>query len=125
MNWFNNIANWINKLFSNWFNPVFQFCIVEESLPPKLQKRVLYLVQEDGFAEQAAMLCPCGKGHSLHMNLIPDEHPYWTLQQHEDGTASLHPSVWRKKDCRSHFWFKRGKVYWCDNKNNLSDFLNC
>jgi hypothetical protein len=44
------------------------------------------------------------------MNLIPDERPCWQLMRHPDGTATLHPSVWRKKDCGSHFWFRRGRV---------------
>ena len=78
-----------------------------------LRERTLYVVQEDGFVEQAAMLCPCGCGRVLHMNLIPDERPCWNLTRHADGTATLHPSVWRKKDCGSHFWFQRGRVQWC------------
>lgn len=59
------------------------------------------------------MLCPCGCGRVLHMNLLPDERPCWRVTRHEDGSASLHPSVWRKKDCGFHFWFKKGQVKWC------------
>ena len=87
--------------------------IVEESLPKRLDLRTLYIVREDGISEQAAMICPCGCGAILHMNLLPDERPCWTVTQHGDGTATLHPSVWRKKDCRSHFWFRQGRVQWC------------
>ncbi len=32
--------------------------------------------------------------------------------KHPNRTASLHPSVWRKKDCGSHFWFRKGRVHW-------------
>jgi hypothetical protein len=49
--------------------------LVEDYLPKKLKKRMLYIVQDDGFLEQAAMLCPCGCNRILHMNLLPDEHP--------------------------------------------------
>lgn len=87
---------------------------VDESLPARLNRRTLYIVQEDGFLEQAAMLCPCGCGRVLHMNLIPDESPCWKLTCHADGTGTLHPSIWRKTDCRSHFWLRRGRVYWSD-----------
>lgn len=87
--------------------------VVEEALPRRLRKRVLYVVREDGFEEQAAMVCPCGCQRILHMNLLPDERPCWRLTQHQDGTATLHPSVWRQKDCGSHFWFRRGRVQWC------------
>ncbi|TKW76928.1 MAG: hypothetical protein DI543_18380, partial [Bradyrhizobium icense] len=58
---------------------------------------------------------PCGCGSVLHMNLLPDERPCWEVTQHGDGTASLHPSVWRQKDCKSHFWFRRGRVQWCSD----------
>ena len=87
--------------------------MIEEALPRVLGRRILYVVQEDGYREQAAMVCPCGCGRVLHMNLLPDERPCWRLTEHSDGTASLHPSVWRKKDCGSHFWFRRGRVEWC------------
>jgi hypothetical protein len=93
--------------------PAYRTIDVVEKLPPELEKRVLYVVAEDGFEEQAAMLCPCGCGHVLHMNLLPDERPCWLLTRHQDGSASLRPSVWRTKDCRAHFWFKKGHVYWC------------
>jgi hypothetical protein len=96
-----------------WFVPPYRTLVVEEALPNELKRRTLYVVQEDGFREQAALLCPCRCGRVLHMNLLPDARPCWRLTEHEDGTASLHPSVWRKKDCGSHFWFRRGRVQWC------------
>ncbi len=86
---------------------------VNESLPNRLEKNVLYIVIEDDYSEQAAMICPCGCDSILHMNLLLDERPCWRVIMHEDKTASLHPSVWRKTGCKSHFWFKRGKIEWC------------
>jgi Family of unknown function (DUF6527) len=96
-----------------WFVPPYRTLVVEEFLPKQLGRRTFYVVQEDGYREQAAMICPCGCGRVLHMNLLPDERPCWRLTQHAYGTASLHPSVWRQKDCGSHFWFRRGRVEWC------------
>lgn len=87
--------------------------LVDEALPAQLTADTLYIVEDDGFIEQAAMLCPCGCKRTLQMNLLPDERPCWRLTQHPDGTASLFPSVWRKKDCGSHFWFRQGQVIWC------------
>lgn len=87
--------------------------VVEEQLPRKLKGRTLYVVEEDEFEEQAAMLCPCGCGRVLQMNLLTDERPCWRLTRHSDGTATLHPSIWRKKECGSHFWFRKGRVQWC------------
>ena len=93
--------------------PPYQTVVIEEALPEVLGRRILYVVQDDGYREQTAMMCPCGCGRVLHMNLLPDERPCWRLTEHGDGTASLHPSVWRKKDCGSHFWFRRGRIEWC------------
>lgn len=96
------------------FRP-YRIHVVQELLPDRLERRTLYIVEEDGFREQAALLCPCGLNHILHLNLLPDERPLWRVKEHSDGTATLKPSVWRKKDCRSHFWFRRGRVKWVPN----------
>jgi len=85
------------------FSRPYKTVVLEEALPKELRRKTLYIVQEDDYQEQAAMICPCGCGAILHMNLLPDERPCWRVTQHADGTASLHPSVWRKKDCKSHF----------------------
>ncbi|WP_420871269.1 DUF6527 family protein [Marinicauda algicola] len=47
------------------------------------------------------------------MNLLTDTRPCWHVIMHDDGTSSLRPSVWRKKHCGSHFWFRHGRVHWC------------
>lgn len=114
------MIGWSRRLlakFGAWLGAYFSWpyrtVVLKEDLRTPLRARTLYVVQEDGFAEQAAMLCPCNCGRVLQMNLIPDERPCWQLIQHADGTATLHPSIWRKKDCRSHFWFRRGRVQWC------------
>jgi hypothetical protein len=103
----------IARIVSDLRNPPYRTQVVEAQLPPVLAARTLYVVQEDGYEEQAAMMCPCGCGRVLHMNLLTDERPCWTLKRHSDGTSTLHPSVWRQKDCRSHFWFRKGRVVWC------------
>jgi Family of unknown function (DUF6527) len=89
---------------------------VHDALPSNLEENILYVVEDDGYLEQAAMLCPCGCGRALHMNLLTDERPCWRLTQHTDGTATLYPSVWRKKDCGSHIWFRKGQVFWCHDR---------
>lgn len=102
------VWHWIDRTFF----PPYRTCVVEEELPEKMERRTLYVVEEDGFREQAALLCPCGRNHILHLNLLPDERPRWRVNEHDDGTATLRPSVWRKKDCRSHFWLRQGRVFW-------------
>lgn len=94
----------------------YQTCIIEGDLPQLLQKRTIYLVCEDGFLWHVSMICPCGCNEILHMNLIPDERPCWQITKHRDQTVSLYPSVWRQKGCKSHFWFQRGYVIWCNER---------
>ena len=103
----------LREKISHWIIPAYRTVVVQEYLPETLERRVLYIVEEDGYQEQAAMMCPCKCGNVLHMNLLTDERPCWTVTIHPGDTASLRPSVWRKKGCRSHFWFRRGRVYWC------------
>lgn len=113
MNWITRRLNAISQAIGDWFVAPRQTIVVQEDLPPVLEERVLYVVEEDGYQEQAAMICPCGCGSTLHMNLLRDERPCWAVTLHPNGTASLHPSVWRKKECGSHFWYRKGRVRWC------------
>ena len=107
-----HLKDWLSKRFIRSY----QTRIVKGDVPARLQRRIIYLVQEDGYSEHVSMLCPCGCGQLLHMNLIPDERPCWQVTEHPDGTLSLHPSIWRKKGCKSHFWFQRGQIYWCEGQ---------
>lgn len=113
MNWFKFCFAKVKAKIDQWRNRPYGTALVYENLPKKLKIRTLYLVEDDGITEQAAMVCPCGCNKTLHMNLLPDERPCWQVTRHPDGTATLHPSVWRKKECGSHFWFRKGRVQWC------------
>lgn len=106
------LLTFLKRRVSKWFHPPYRTIEVDGGLPPELKKNALYIVAEDGFEEQAAMLCPCGCAQVLHMNLLPDERPVWRVSRNGDGSASLRPSIWRKKGCRSHFWFRDGQVIW-------------
>lgn len=98
-----------------WLDRPYRTVVVADTLPERLRKKTLYIVRDDDFLEQAALLCPCGCRQFVHLNLLNDTRPCWTVSRHSDGTASLHPSIWRKQGCRSHFWFNYGRVEWCDD----------
>jgi len=89
---FHKIGNWIT---SNLL-PKHAVTVVE-FLPERLDRKTLYIVQEDDYTEQAAMICPCGCKQILHMNMLSDERPCWSLREHPDGFHSLHPSIWIRK----------------------------
>ncbi|WP_319003147.1 DUF6527 family protein [Acidovorax radicis] len=59
------------------------------------------------------MKCPCGCGRILELLLIPEAHPRWKLTVDSGGRPTLHPSVWVKDGCRSHFWLRQGQIEWC------------
>lgn len=84
-----------------------------EEFPDKLDKTKLYLAGEGVHLWAAAMMCPCGCGDVIELNLLKQARPCWNVQDHPDGTITLAPSVWRQKGCRSHFLLRHGKVDWC------------
>ncbi|WP_425525696.1 DUF6527 family protein [Xanthomonas campestris] len=57
------------------------------------------------------MMCPCGCGEVIELSLSPESRNFWKLAV-EAGRPTLHPSVWRKTGCGSHFWVRRGRVQW-------------
>lgn len=83
-----------------------------EEPPVGAARGVLYLIGEGDDPWFAAMRCPCGCGRRHEMNLLPDDHPAWRLEFDRMGAPSLHPSIWLKTGCESHFFLRRGKVEW-------------
>lgn len=93
--------------------PVPHRTIHVEELPESLCRNCMYVVGENGSFWFVAMICPCGCGEVLYMNLLKERRPRWSVTPNADGTISLAPSVFRQKGCRSHFFFRRGLVEWC------------
>lgn len=101
------LASWLrNKL-----RPIFH-CDLVEDVPDKPRNKVNYIVTESNVPWSAAILCPCGCGVMLDLNLLDDTLPVWDYVNHHDHTVTLSPSVFRKVGCRSHFWFRESRVYW-------------
>lgn len=103
------------RALKSWFGgkPLPLWTQKVEELPERLDSRFVYIVGEGDHRWFAAMLCPCSCGETVYMNLTPDSKPLWELTEHDDRTVSLHPSIWRTKGCRSHFFLRRGVVVWC------------
>lgn len=92
--------------------PVYQAQRVED-LPDTFQPLTVYLAGEEGHLWAAALLCPCGCGERIELNLLPQARPCWTVERQPEGTVTLMPSVWRQKGCKSHFYLRRGRIDWC------------
>ena len=83
-----------------------------EDLPDALSPGSVYLAGVGENLWAAAMLCPCGCGEVIQLNLLPQVRPRWAVEEHIDGTLTLAPSVWRQKGCRSHFILREGRIVW-------------
>jgi hypothetical protein len=100
------------RLFWSAVDADYQIVTVDE-LPDALRTRTLYVLTEHGFQIQASMLCPEGCGIVINLNLLPDDHPCWHLTVDAGGKPTLHPSVWRREGCRTHFFVRAGRIDWC------------
>jgi Family of unknown function (DUF6527) len=97
------------------FSPRRALEIIEgDSLPERLPRRNLILAREDGEDWCVGLRCPCGCGERLEMMMLENVAPRWDAALDGKGRVSLHPSVWRRIGCRSHFWVREGKIVWCD-----------
>jgi hypothetical protein len=82
-------------------------------LPARMPRRSLVLVRDGDEDWSVGMRCPCGCGDVIELPLQPDVRPRWKLEADLSGRPTLSPSVWRRTGCGSHFWVKRGRVFWC------------
>lgn len=68
------------------------------------------------------LLCPCGCGDDLLINLDKRSGPAWRYYL-KSGSFSLFPSYWRDTACGSHFIIWKNRIYWCYGRNELDE--NC
>lgn len=101
------------NLWNNFFRKYPYKTIYSNDIPSNLSEKVIYIVEENGFKSFALMSCPCGCRERIQLPLFKSSKPMWRLNEHTNGSVSLHPSVWRTKGCTSHFFFKKGDIRWC------------
>ena len=73
-----------------------------DTLPKLLPHRDLVLTWDDGYDWSVGMRCPCGRGATIELMILPAANPRWSVQVDEASGPTLQPSVWRHKGCRSH-----------------------
>ena len=58
------------------------------------------------------MLCPCGCGEQIVLNIDPQAGPAWRIYQKKSNAKELtvYPSVWRDTGCGSHFIIWQGHI---------------
>lgn len=72
---------------------------------------LIFVVERNGRRQWAIFDCPCRTGHRLTVSLRSDDHPHWSASW-RGASVSLHPSLWLRDACRSHFWIRDNKVKW-------------
>lgn len=84
-----------------------------QDFPDNPEPWKIYLAGDPNNLWGAALICPCGCGDLVELNLLRQARPCWEANVHEDRTVTLEPSVWRTKGCGSHFFVRGGRVEWC------------
>lgn len=108
------IARWFRRLWGK-YGPARRLQIIEgDTLPTDLPARDLVLMRDDGDDWSVGMRCPCGCGDKIELMILREARPRWDIRANKAGQPSLHPSVWRKSGCRSHFWVREGRILWCE-----------
>lgn len=69
------------------------------------------VIVERGRPRLLMLVCPCGCGEELPINLDSRAGPAWRLYRNRRAGMSLFPSVWRESGCESHFIVWRGKIF--------------
>lgn len=90
----------------------FKWNIVSE-LPEIPFENILYIegnIKEEDFW-YALLKCPCGCGDNIMLNLMTDSSPCWEVGFKKE-TFSIYPSIWKTKECKSHFWLTNGEIIW-------------
>lgn len=85
-----------------------------DTLPKRLPFWNLVMARDGDEDWSVGLRCPCGCGQRLEMMLLKEVKPRWDISVDQKGRVSLHPSVWLREGCKSHFWVKGGKVIWCE-----------
>ena len=106
-----SLRRWIAIRFERPHPRIHYECV--EEFPDDLKPYTLYVAGDKQYPWGAAMLCPCGCGDLIQLNLLKEASPCWRVRLSSDRTVSLMPSVWRRKGCGSHFFLRDGQVDWC------------
>lgn len=134
---FKKIINWIGALFGKTPRQPGPLKPAEKPLPPVKFQAInmvgkppkntdvadgfLYCVVSSGKTKWSLFRCPCGCGSVVTLSLQSIHNPSWKLTKSASGRPTLYPSVWRNKDCMSHFWVKDGRIYWCADTGSHPD----
>ncbi len=76
----------------------------------ELHPGVLVLVMPGERPKSLKLLCPCGCGETVSVNLLPQTGRAWQIGYEPHRGLSLWPSVWLDVGCKSHFILRHNKA---------------
>jgi hypothetical protein len=84
-------------------------------LPDTLHPRRIYIL--GGATPKWALLdCPCGRGHTIELNLANPVRTRWKVTANKAGAPSVHPSIDYQGEPRCHYWLRDGRIHWIPNR---------
>lgn len=81
-------------------------------LPAKMPIRSIVVARDGQEDWSVGMQCPCGCGRIIELLVIEEAKPRWDYRLNASGQPSIHPSVWVRDGCQSHFWLRKGRIEW-------------
>lgn len=84
-------------------------------LPDLLDPRCVYILGTTK-AKWAILDCPCGRGHTIELNLANPARTRWKVTTNQSGQPCIHPSVDYQGQPRCHYWLRDGRVHWVPNR---------
>lgn len=82
-----------------------------KDVPEDISNHYIYIIGENNFYWMAGLICPCGCGVFIQLNLLKEANPCWKFKITKD-LISVYPSVRRTRGCKSHFYINKGKIIW-------------
>lgn len=80
-----------------------------------LREQEIGFVADGDQLKWAVLVCPCGCGDTISVNLMTTQYPSWSVKFENDASVSIRPSLWVTQDrCGSHFVLTKGRVEWCN-----------
>jgi len=106
-----NIFKWIIQSLSIFWDKPYSIQYIEDPAEHP-EKNILYIIGTINESWQVEMICPCGCNDKIVLPVNDSTSPRWGLRISNQNIPTLHPSVWRSKRCKSHFFLRNGKVEW-------------
>jgi len=85
-------------------------------LPENLHPRCVYLLGATT-PKWALLDCPCGRGHTIELNLANPARTRWKVATNQAGQPTIHPSIDYQGQPRCHYWLRDGRIHWVPNRN--------